>query len=226
MVHNPAAKTTVFHWRTGRAATCLHEIVPESFKGIIQCDGCSAYHAFAQSPQRQGTIRQAGCWAHVRRRFLKPANTPRMPCGSSTASNNSTSSRSNSANPAPGCESDTPCGRNKAAPASKKSTHNSSTGTGATPTRPKSLTGTAISYVLGQWHTLPVFLEDGRVEIDNNLVENTIRPSAIDKKNWLFVGDAAAGDRAAAFYTLLGNCRQLGVDAYAYLLTCSPDSPP
>ena len=76
----------------------------------------------------------------------------------------------------------------------------------------------AISYAPGQWHTLPVFLEDGRVEIDNNLVENTIRPSAIGKKNWLFVGDAAAGDRAAAFYTLPGNCRQQNIDAYAYLL--------
>ena len=63
-----------------------------------------------------------------------------------------------------------------------------------------------------------LFLEDGRVEIDNNLVENSIRPSAIGKKNWLFVGDAKAGDRAAAFYTLLGNCRQLGIDAYSYLL--------
>lgn len=63
-----------------------------------------------------------------------------------------------------------------------------------------------------------MFLGDGRVEIDNNLVENAIRPSAIGKKNWLFVGDAGAGDRAATFYTLLGNCRQLGVNAYDYLL--------
>ena len=90
---------------------------------------------------------------------------------------------------------------------------------------PKSLTGMTISYALGQWSTLPVFLGDGRVEINNNLVENSIRPSAIGKKNWLFVGDAKAGDRAASFYTLLGNCRQLGIDAYAYLLdlfTCLP----
>ena len=83
---------------------------------------------------------------------------------------------------------------------------------------PKSLTGEAIRYALGQWHTLTAFLEDGRIEIDNNPVENAIRPSAIGKKNWLFVGDAGAWDRAAAFYTLIGNCRQLGADPYAYLL--------
>ena len=53
---------------------------------------------------------------------------------------------------------------------------------------PKSLLGTAISYALGQWAGMTVYLEDGRVEIDNNLVENAIRPTALGKKNWLFVG--------------------------------------
>ena len=48
-------------------------------------------------------------------------------------------------------------------------------------------------------------------------MENAIRPSAIGKKNWLFVGDSKAGDHAATFYTLIGNCRRAGVDAYAYL---------
>lgn len=71
VAHNPAAKATVFHWRTGRATACLHEIVPEGFKGVIQCDGYSAYNAFSQSPQRKGSIRLAGCWAHVRRRFFE-----------------------------------------------------------------------------------------------------------------------------------------------------------
>lgn len=57
-----------------------------------------------------------------------------------------------------------------------------------------------------------MFLSGGRVEIDNNLMENAIRPSAIGKKNWLFIGDSKAGDRAATFYTRIGNCRQEGVD--------------
>jgi transposase len=55
------------------------------------------------------------------------------------------------------------------------------------------------------------------VQVDNNLVENAIRPSAIGKKNWLFMGDADAGHRAATFYTLMGNCHREGINAEAYL---------
>jgi len=60
----------------------------------------------------------------------------------------------------------------------------------------------AIEYSLGLWSTLTVYLADGRVEIDNNLVENAIRSTAIGKKNWLVVGDADAGERSAIIYTL------------------------
>ena len=59
--------------------------------------------------------------------------------------------------------------------------------------------GKAISYALGQWESLEVYLKDGRIEIDNNLVENAIRPTALGKKNWLFFGDAEAG--TAALYS-------------------------
>ena len=61
------------------------------------------------------------------------------------------------------------------------------------------------------------YLRDGRFEIDNNLVENAIRPTAIGKKNWLFIGDAAAGERAAIIYTLVESCRRHGIDCYEYL---------
>jgi transposase len=55
------------------------------------------------------------------------------------------------------------------------------------------------------------------VELDNNLVENAIRPTAIGKKNWLFFGSAEAGQRSAVMYTLIANCRLHGVEPYAYL---------
>ena len=51
----------------------------------------------------------------------------------------------------------------------------------------------------------------------DNRAENTIRPSAIGKKNWLFMGDAQTGSRAATFYTLIDNCHRAGIDATAYL---------
>ena len=75
----------------------------------------------------------------------------------------------------------------------------------------------AIDYALGQWRTLEIYLADGRVEIDNNLVENAIRPTAIGKKNWLFVGEADAGQRSAIIYTLIESCRRRGLDPYSYL---------
>lgn len=82
---------------------------------------------------------------------------------------------------------------------------------------PQSSLGKAISYALGQWTGLGVFLENGRVEIDNNLVENSVRPTAVGKRNWLFVGDADAGQRGAILYTIVENCRRQSLDPYAYL---------
>jgi len=64
---------------------------------------------------------------------------------------------------------------------------------------------------------LEIYLSDGQVEIDNNLVENAIRPTALGKKNWLFVGEAEAGERAAIIYTVIETCRRRGIDPYAYL---------
>jgi len=82
---------------------------------------------------------------------------------------------------------------------------------------PESLLGDAIDYAEGQWPGLMIFLEDGRVEIDNNLVENAIRPTAIGKKNWMFIGDKDAGDRGAILYTIIESCRRQQIDPYAYV---------
>jgi hypothetical protein len=82
---------------------------------------------------------------------------------------------------------------------------------------PQSPLGKAIDYALGQWRTLEIYLDDGRVEIDNNLVENAIRPTAIGKKNWLFIGEADAGQRSAIIYTVIETCRRQGLNPYQYL---------
>ena len=77
--------------------------------------------------------------------------------------------------------------------------------------------GKAISYALDNWNELMVFCEDGRLEIDNNFVENAIRPTALGKKNWLFIGHPDAGDRSAILYTILACCRRLNINAREYL---------
>lgn len=82
---------------------------------------------------------------------------------------------------------------------------------------PKSQMGRTIDYALGQWESLNVYLEYGHICIDNNLVENAIRPTAVGKKNWLFIGDATTGERSAILYTLIENCRLRGIDPYTYL---------
>lgn len=60
------------------------------------------------------------------------------------------------------------------------------------------------------------FVEDGSLEIDNNLIENSIRPSALGKRNWMFIGHPAAGDRSAVIYTL-GSCRRQAINPFDYL---------
>ena len=77
--------------------------------------------------------------------------------------------------------------------------------------------GQAIDYTLKRWEALSQFVDDGTLEIDNNLIENLIRPSALGKKNFLFFGHPEAGERSAVIYTLLGSCRRHGVNPFDYL---------
>ena len=53
--------------------------------------------------------------------------------------------------------------------------------------------------------------------VHNNLIENAIRPTAVGKKNWLFFGEARAGERSAVLYTIIESCRRRGIDPFAYL---------
>ncbi len=82
---------------------------------------------------------------------------------------------------------------------------------------PKSLFGVAIGYALERWTQLCRYVEHGQAEIDNNLVENAIRPTAIGKKNFLFIGHPTAGWRSAVIYSVLGSCHRLGIDPHEYL---------
>lgn len=82
---------------------------------------------------------------------------------------------------------------------------------------PQSPLGKAARYALNEWGALTRYLEDGRLEIDNNLTENAIRPSAVGKKNWLFIGHPEAGWRAAVTYTLIASCRRRRIEPWDYL---------
>ena len=62
-----------------------------------------------------------------------------------------------------------------------------------------------------------MYFEDGRIRIDNDEVENAIRPTAIGKKNWLFIGKGQAGQRSALLYTIIEACSSGGIDPWVYL---------
>ncbi len=83
--------------------------------------------------------------------------------------------------------------------------------------RPTSPLGKAVGYLHNQWTSLQVYLADGRVPIDNNLVENQMRPVCLGKKNYLFCGSDAGGERAAVVYTALATCKLAGAEPWAYL---------
>lgn len=78
-------------------------------------------------------------------------------------------------------------------------------------------TAKAIEHTLGRWRALMRYLDDGNVPIDNNAVENAIRPFVLGRKNWLFVGSKEAGERAAAILSLIESAKLNGHDAWAYM---------
>jgi transposase len=87
---------------------------------------------------------------------------------------------------------------------------------------PKSSVGEAIHYVLNHWPAFMRYTERGDLTIDNNLSERTLRPIAIGRNNWTFLGAASAGERAAVHYTIIGTCQHLGLDPFAYLREVLP----
>ena len=86
-----------------------------------------------------------------------------------------------------------------------------------TKTARKSTLAVAIRYALTRWAALARYVDDGRIEIDNNAAERSIRDVALGRKNYLFAGSDAGGQRAAAIYSLLGTAKLNGLDPEAYL---------
>jgi hypothetical protein len=82
---------------------------------------------------------------------------------------------------------------------------------------PQSTLGKALNYFLNDYEALKGYLSDGRFEIDNNLVENAIRPTAVGRRRWLFIGHPEAGWRSAVIYSMIVSCRRRGINPQDYL---------
>ena len=203
----------IYQWHTSRAADCLDSLLGETYTGKLQCDGYSAYGAFAKA---KADVALFGCWAHARRNFYEAQEQAPRVAGwilkqigllyhwEERWRQSRAGPRLRQAHRA--SHSRMVVGRLRGALERLQPRY-----------LPQSALGKAISYALNQWPQLERFLEHGEVEVDNNLVENAIRPTALGKKNWLFFGSAEAGQRSAVMYTLIQNCRLHGVEPYAYL---------
>jgi transposase len=204
----------LYQWEPSRAAHCLEKIIPVNFRGKLQCDGYAAYASFARN--REQTIELTGCLAHARRHFYEAREQGVQPVGFilkhiQNLYRIEQRLRRQRAGPklrqaVRSAESRPIFQRLKKATLALKGRY-----------LPASSLGQAIAYALSNWSQLEAFLYDGRLEIDNNLVENAIRPTAIGKKNWLFFGEEDAGQRSAILYTIIESCRRHAIDPGAYL---------
>ena len=82
---------------------------------------------------------------------------------------------------------------------------------------PKSSIGKALGYSIERWEKLSLYAENGMLNIDNNPVENSIRPVALGRKNYLFAGSHEAAKRSGMLYSLLGTCKMHGIEPYVWL---------
>ena len=210
-VYLAPGKAVLFEWHTSRASNCLDEMLSD-YNGIVQSDGYSAYNAFLKN-NPQANIELAACMAHARRKFYDARNESTFAAQivqeigklyqiESQLRENKELDRKTHRQ-----EQSVPILNGiKAMLLDEQSKH-----------LPKSLTLTAINYALKLWDRLIVYTQHTEMEIDNNLVENAIRPTAIGKKNWLFFGSADAGQNSAILYSMIETCRKLNINPQEYL---------
>jgi hypothetical protein len=201
----------LFEWRVSRSREGPQEFL-KNFRGKLQTDGYSAYESLAKA---RGDLTLIGCWAHARRGFHEALAETKLAAwfvrqiGLLYAVEKKL--REQKAGPALRqpmrvWQSQPVLDRLRRAMSLVRRR-----------TLPQGLLGQAIDYTLKRWEALTRFVEDGMLEIDNNLIENAIRPSALGKRNWLFIGHPEAGERSAVIYTLLGSCRRHGINPFDYL---------
>jgi len=183
----------------------------KGFKGILQVDGYSGYKVLA----RQGDVQLAFCWSHVRRKFYELATPGPAPIATEALTRIAElyriegEIRGHSAEERrivrqqrsrPLVEALEPWLRTKLQLISQKTK-----------------LAEAIRYALSRWQGLCLFLDDGCVEIDNNVVERAIRPLALTRKNALFAGSDGGAEHWAVIASLIETCKLIGVEPYRYL---------
>lgn len=181
------------------------------FKGVLQVDGYAGYGALA----RRGDVTLAFCWAHVRRRFYELAKAGASPAAAEAlariASLYDVEDRVRGLMP-----DDRLAARQEHSRGIVADLYRFLETKLAQASR-KSALADAIRYALTRWDGLVRFLDDGRIELDSNTVERSIRPLALNRKNALFAGSDDGGDHWAVIASLIETCKLNGVDPQLWL---------
>jgi len=204
----------IFDWHCSRGAECLGPML-SSYDGDLQIDGYQAYRSFNDARPENERYSIYGCRAHARRKFHDAQNDSELSAEIlskiqalykiETILRESEASHEE---------------RRQARIEQSKpilEEIKEMLDQALFDYRPQSLTGKAVSYTIKLWDNLEAYAETGHIEIDNNLVENAIRPTAIGKKNWLFFGSPDSGQQSAVIFSLLETCRKLGINQREYL---------
>ena len=205
----------VFHYRPGRKGEYAAEILA-GFDGTIQVDAYGAYTHLA-TPKRTGgaPLRLAFCWAHGRRKLIKAKPKKGSPIIDEALLRIAALYKVEDAIRG----SDPEHRRAVRQEMSRPLVDAFFTWLKAQAARVsrKSDLGEAMAYMLKRQDGFRLFLDDGRVDIDSNLVENAIRSPAMNRRNALFAGHDDGGRNWARFASLIGTCKMNGVEPYAYL---------
>ena len=212
----------IFTWDKSKEAIVAERIIPSWFKGTIQADGGSELICYLKGGKKRDRpppdITRAGCWTHVRRKFFEAAEAG---CQYAKRLLRIINVLYRIERVAREGTLDGKARANLRQRRARRVVKGFRWRIERTlkAVRPKSQVGKACLYALGQWESLQVYLEEknGHIEIDNNGVENAIRPCALGKKNWMFIGDVEAGQRSATLYSLLGSCLRRGINPRSYL---------
>lgn len=215
LVRSGAKPVRIFEFDPSRGARVPKRLIPEDYSGTIMADGYEAYNAVCG---RAG-IKRAGCWAHARRKFADVLKSSPKTASPSLAKE---------ALEIIGklYEIERECkeisDENRFAARQEKAkpiidTLREWLTVSIPRVPPKSPTGRAFSYLHKQWPRLISYLDDGAIPIDNNLAENSIRPFAIGRKNWLFSDTEAGARGSAAIYSMIETAKANGHEPYEYL---------
>jgi transposase len=218
--YSPLDKLVCFDYRKGRGREGPDEFL-RSFRGMLQTDGYSAYDIY----EKKEGITLYGCMAHARRKFEQAKENDRKRAEyvlerMQMLYKTEREAREQSLTPEQRKELRT----EQSLPVLKELEQWMKEQ--LPDVLPKSSIGQAITYTLGLWNRLTRYIYNGQVEIDNNLIENSIRPVALGRKNYMFAGSHEAAQQAAMIYSFLGTCKINNVEPYSWLketLTRIPD---